>query len=152
MNEKQQDGFSLIEVLIAVVILATGMVVVLEGMHTAIGALDSAVDKTRASVLARARFDVVQQASLISDDLSDLSSDGEFDEPYSQYRWEMYVDEVRTSFGSGSVAEEEAGKLYEVDVTVWRVGSERKYSAATLVYLPPPKGDGDTIKGGTMSL
>ncbi len=150
MKKQQQSGFSLIEVLIAVVILATGMVVVLEGMHTAIGALDSAVDKTRAAVLARSRFDVVQQASLTADDLSDLSSSGEFKEPYSQYRWDMNVEKVRSSFGDGSVPEDESGKLYEVDVTVWRVGSERKYSAATLVYLPPAEGEEGawTVGGG----
>ncbi len=134
---KQQDGFSLIEVLIAVVILSTGMVVVLEGMHTAIGALDSAVDKTRASFLARAQFDVVRQAALTSDDISDLSSTGEFEDPYAHYRWEMNVEQVRSTSDGGAVSEKESGKLYEVDVTVWRFGSKREYRAATLVYLPP---------------
>ncbi len=139
--KKQQGGFSLIEVLIAVVILATGMVVVLQGMHTAIGALDSAVDKTRAAVLARSRFDVVRQEASASDDLSDLSSSGEFDEPYSNYRWNMRVELVRNSFVREAVSEDDPGKLYEVDVTVWRFGSEREYRAATLVYVPPSEGE-----------
>lgn len=145
---KQQGGFSLIEVLIAVVILSTGMVVVLQGMHTAIGALDSAVDKTRAAVLVRARFDVVSQAALTSDDLSSLSSSGEFEDHYSQYRWDTRVEAVRNKFGDGAVSEDESGKLYEVDVTVWRVGSVRQYRATTLIYLSPDAGGEWTVGSG----
>lgn len=136
---KQQDGFTLIEVLIAVVILATGMVIVLEGMRTAIGAFDSAVDKTRASFLVQSRFDAIRQSALSSDDISDLTSDGEFEEPFAQYRWDVTVEQTTTAQGSESVSEDKSGKLYEVDVTVWRFGSERKYSASTLVYIPPEK-------------
>ena len=139
--KRSRGGFTLIEVLISVVILATSMVAVLQALHTAIGALDAAVDKTRAAVLVRSKFDVVQQAALASEDISALISSGEFDEPYSIYRWDMRVNPVRSSFGVGAVAEDESGRLYEVDVMVWRVGSGRENLASTLIYVPPAGGE-----------
>ncbi len=58
-------GFTLLEVLIAVVILATGLVLVLQGMHTVLYTWDGSVQRIRAMMgaqdaLAHARLAVLQ--------------------------------------------------------------------------------------------
>lgn len=149
---KKQSGFSLIEVLIAVVILSVGIVGILQGMYSAVGVLDAAVDKTRASMLVRSRFSVARQAALDMQDLSGLTSNGEFEKPYEQYRWRMQVEDVQLSGGAaGAEAGAVGGMLYKVEVLVWRIGSEREYSAATYVYIPLPQdplAEGDIIESG----
>ena len=144
---RQRNGFTLIEVLIAVVILATGLVVILQGMHTAVSVLDAAVDKTRAAMLVRTQFSLAQQAAANFQDLSDLDSNGEFEKPYDLYRWNMSVERVSrpvrdTAAGDG------AGDLFKVDVIVWRIGSEREYRAATYIYVGQPQA---AASGGSIS-
>jgi len=149
---KKQSGFSLIEVLIAVVILAVGIVGILQGMYSAVGVLDAAVDKTRASMLVRTRFSVARQAALDMQDLSALPSNGEFEKPYEQYRWRMQVEDVQLSGDTaGAEVGTVGGMLYKVEVLVWRIGSEREYNAATYVYIPlpqDPQADGGNIDAG----
>ncbi len=133
-------GFTLIEVLIAVVILATGIVVVLQGMHTALAALDGAVDKSRASMLVRSKVVEAQAAALDGEDLSSLGTSGRFPDPYDMYRWRL---DVSSGSPSGSaVNTPDAGELYDVGVAVWQDGSERLHEVSTLVFVPPDTDDG----------
>lgn len=135
---RQRNGFTLIEVLIAVVILATGLVVILQGMHTAVSVLDAAVDKTRAAMLVRTQFSLAQQAAINFEDLTELDSNGEFEKPYDLYRWSMTAKRVEQSLHD-TAGENDVGALYEVDVIVWRIGSEREYTASTYIYVPQPQ-------------
>ncbi len=132
-------GFTLIEVLIAVVILSTGIVVVLQGMHTALAALDGAVDKSRAAMLLRSKIVEAQASALYGDDPSSLATSGSFPEPYDVYRWRLNVSKGTYSEGTGS--ESGSGGLYEVGITVWQDGTDRYHEGATLVFVPPDSGD-----------
>ena len=138
-------GFTLIEVLISVVILATGVVVVLQGMHTALAALDAAVDKSRSAMLLRTKIVEAQSAAQEGNDPSSLASSGHFREPYAAYRWRLNVDQGAPSGSSGGGTD--SGELYEVGITVWQDGSERSYVASALVFVPSTSDD-DAQEGG----
>ncbi len=139
-------GFTLIEVLIAVVILATGVVVVLQGMHTALAALDGAVDKSRSAALLRSKIVEAQAAALDGMDPSSLRSGGNFPEPYEAYRWRLNTGQGGLLGGAKTLSD--AGELHEVGITVWRDGAERSYEASTLVYVPPAPDDAALDGGG----
>jgi len=140
-SKGHSGGFTLIEVLIAVVILATGVVVVLQGLQSSLSALDGAVDKTRAAMLLRSKLGEAQAAALDGDSPSALPERGTFQDPHDAYRWRLSVDtRTPSSAGAdGSSGGGAAGGLYEVNVMVWREGHERTYSSAALVYVRSPR-------------
>jgi len=57
-------GFTLLEVLITVVILSTGLVLVLQGLHGVLHAWQGGVQRTRTVMAARERLVQVQHAAL----------------------------------------------------------------------------------------
>lgn len=126
-------GFTLIEVLIAVVILATGVVVVLQGMHTALAALDGAVDRSRSAMLLRSKIVEAHAAAQGGMDPSSLESSGRFPAPFDAYRWRLNTGHGGLS--GGKTTQSEAGELHEVGITVWRDGTDRSHNASTLVYV-----------------
>lgn len=131
---KARGGFTLIEVLIAVVILATGMVAVLEGLHASLNVLSGAVDKTRCAMLLRDKIESVRTAVEQGDDPGMLGSGGAFETPYANYRWALETTPAALSFSGGG--DGSSGDLYELEATVWRAGRERTYSISTLIYQP----------------
>jgi prepilin-type N-terminal cleavage/methylation domain-containing protein len=134
------SGFTIIEVLIAVVVLATGIVVILQGLHTALNALDAAVDKTRAAALLDRKLGEVRVAALSSSEPTGDGSSGSFETPYRDYRWQLNSHTVPLQ--GGAAGGDDAGVLHEVDIVVWRHGRERRYSVSTLVYeCPSSQGD-----------
>jgi prepilin-type N-terminal cleavage/methylation domain-containing protein len=138
--KNSNSGFTLIEVLIAVVILSTGLVLVLQGMQTGVMAFDSAVSKSRAAVLIGGKLSELRQEALAGVDLSTLESRGDFEAPYELYHWSQSIERVSkdVSAGAGASGEgKDAGELYRIEVVVGRTGSEREYSLVTYVYTPP---------------
>ncbi|MBT3191883.1 MAG: prepilin-type N-terminal cleavage/methylation domain-containing protein [Verrucomicrobia bacterium] len=142
-----QAGFSLVEVLIAVVILSTGIVAVLQGLHASLSALDGAADKTRCEMLLRSRIVEAQAVALAGDDPSGVGSRGRFDEPFADYLWRLDVAAAAQPAGNAESVTS-VGNLHEVGASVWREGSERIYTASTLVYVPPPPDTG--LSGGAL--
>ena len=139
-----RSGFSLIEVLIAVVVLSTGIVVVLQGLHSSLSALDGAVDKTRAAMLLHAKLGEAQAAAFAGEDPSTLATSGSFQEPFDSYLWRLDVAAASLASGQSGGAGD-SGELYEVDATVWREGGRRTYASSTLVYRSAVSG---TSSGG----
>jgi prepilin-type N-terminal cleavage/methylation domain-containing protein len=127
-----ERGFTIIEVLIAVVVLATGVTVVLQGLHVSLSTLDAVVDKTRAAVLLDRKLGDIRRAAIASQDPSTLGTSGAFDAPYDSYRWE-----IDTAVMSLSGSNADAGTLHAVDASVWHEGRERRYFVSTLVYVYP---------------
>ena len=139
---EKRGGFTLIEVLVAVVILSTGLVVILQGMQTAVKALDVAVDKTRSSFLLHQQLNDLSAAAAAGQDLSELAGEGRFDKPYDRYYRRLKISKVRLTQknpGAGAVDADDSGVLYDVRLTVRRAGSERSYSVSTLLLEPPPE-------------
>ena len=118
-------AFTLIEVLIALVILSTGIVVVLQAFQTSATALGDARDTLRAT-------------RLIADKLSELDANGAAAaagtgvcaDPLSSFRWR-----VSTGPAGGGLPE---GQLNQVTVEVWRESSRVRQSLSTYRYQRTP--------------
>jgi len=120
----------LIEVLIAIVILSTGIVLVLRAFETSVVALGEARDSLWASLMIREKMDEVDAYRLANEQDPPSSASGSFSGRYEGFRWERDVARV-------SAAGETGGELDRVTVTVRRKGSSREYSATTYVRTPP---------------
>lgn len=128
---KARPGFTLIEVLVAAVVLAIG---ISAGVRT-LGAL------TRSSVAAEERTTAVRLAgerlSLLESDarVATAETSGSF-ESEPRFRWEQEV-----------VAASEAGLLEATVTILWQDGlAERRYSVST--YVPDPTQQPTTTDAG----
>jgi prepilin-type N-terminal cleavage/methylation domain-containing protein len=144
-----RGGFTLIEVLIAVVILSTGIVVVLQALHSSLSALDCAVEKTRSAMLLQAKMGEAQAAARSGADPSTLGTSGRFEDPFERYLWQLNSASAPLS-GMGSGGSEQSGGLFDVNATVWREGRQRTYSAATRVYVRPESDPSSGNAGGAL--
>lgn len=125
-------GFTLIEVLIAVVVLSIGIVLVLQGLHGALAAWDGGVERMRSAMLVQEKLEQWRLAARVEGGV--LSRErGRFEPPFADYRWQIESETVALSG-----AAPQSGVLHEVLCTVWREGRERTFAAATRVYLPEP--------------
>lgn len=125
-------GFTLIEVLIAVVVLSVGIVLVLQGMHGALAAWDGGVERMRSAMLVQEKLEQLRLAVQVAGEVPS-SGRGRFEPPFADYRWQVERETVALpGMAPGS------GVLHELLCTVWREGRERTFAAATRVYLPEP--------------
>jgi general secretion pathway protein I len=127
------NGFTLIEVLIALVILSTGLVLVLRAFQTSVVALGEARDSLWASLLiadkmTELREDVRTGGTLASDR-------GQFGGRYAVFHWESTVREA-LDLHEGGIVGAQSGKLFEVTIAVRRERAEREYAATTLMRAP----------------
>ncbi|HAS81190.1 MAG TPA: hypothetical protein DCS43_00560 [Verrucomicrobia bacterium] len=125
-------GFTLIEILITVVVLSTGIVLVLQGLHGLLNTWDGAVDRLRSVMLAQEKLEDIQLTAQFGETaLAD--GQGVFDPPFSNYRWRTEISLVKDLAGGGS----EAGTLHDVLCTVWRGEGGRDTAVATRIYVAP---------------
>lgn len=115
-------GFTLIEALVALVILSTGIVLVLQAFQTGASALGVARE---AACAAHLTHQVLQ--TLPASRGSPVSpAGGVFAAPYDDFEWQLAVD------GSGGgTGGEGGGQLERVTVTVWHAGSSARYATTT---------------------
>ncbi len=130
-----RSGFTLIEVLVAVVLLATGIVVILEGMQGAYRALEAARDGARTARLAGALAGATEAALLDRVSAGALPGAGAFPAPYDQIAWRRRIDRV----SAANVASEEssAGILHEVEVEAAAPEGRSTFRLTTYVWVPP---------------
>ena len=83
----RQAGFTLIEMLVSLVILSTGIVLVLSALETSAAALGQARVTARASFLMNQRMADLD-LELLQDDVAPADN-GVFEAPYDAYRWEL---------------------------------------------------------------
>ncbi len=114
-----QRGFLLLEILLAVLILAVGLTFVLRSFGSSLGALRTSADYTNALLLLEERlWDLEAKGSIVPGTFT-----GEFSEEDGDFRWEVTASEL-TEMG-----------LCETQVTVsWkRRGRPRAVSIVTYV-------------------
>ncbi len=110
-------GFTLIEVLVTVVILATGIVVVLQAFNVSLSALQASRDVLWGTMLAREKLTESRLQVLGSfGDMTGLER-GRFSDRYRDYSWEQRVVAVPLVH---SESEPSDGQLHEITVSVWR--------------------------------
>jgi len=127
-SSKGQKAFTLIEVLVSMVILATGIVLILRAFETSVIALGEARDALRATSLLEAKLAEIRADTATSGGRT-LSSRGSFDAPYSDYSWTV----ESQSTGITRADRRGTNALEEVSVAVRRNGSKATYTAATYV-------------------
>jgi prepilin-type N-terminal cleavage/methylation domain-containing protein len=128
---RPSGGFTLIEVLVSVVILAVGIVAVLEAFNVSLSLIGESRNVLRAHMLIMQKMAEIELSTIERPGRDPGSSWGTFDGANSDFSWESKVTEVFSApFGV-----ESAGKLDQVAVTVWREAGQRKYSAATYLRI-----------------
>ena len=121
-----RSAFTLIEVLVSMVILATGIVLILRSFETSVIALAEARDALRATSLLEEKLAEIRSQTAASRNLS-FTSRGSFDEPYQNYSWSVNS----RSSGIARVGRQGTNALEELTVTVRREGSSVEYGATT---------------------
>ncbi len=134
----KKSGFTLIETLVAIVILSVGIVGVLHAFDASIVAFGIARDRLHSTSLIKDKITDLEIQVWEQGNIQEISSDGWFSSPYTEFRWEVSIgDEITFSEMSG----EDIGHLYKTRVKVWRDGSDRSHAVSTYIRSRPEKED-----------
>jgi len=121
----KNDGFTLVELLVSVVILSVGIVSVLHAFQSALFALGASRDHLWGGLLIEEKIADMYVESLGDPDTVPVSSSGDFEDSYSDFRWETVVSQVDVQ----QDADGNTNGLARIDVSVWRSGVTRQYSS-----------------------
>ena len=114
------EGFSLFEVLVAVVVLGISLVTVLQLFSGALNAGGTAENYTRAIMHARSKMEEI----LLYDRLQEKEIGGEFDDGYT---WQANVQWLPPNSDRGGMTAQSDLHLFEVSVKVgWMMGNKTK--------------------------
>lgn len=115
-------GFSLIEVMCAILILGVALVGLTQGLTTALSSTKESELQTTAALLAAGRIETLRAEGYIIDG----EDEGEYGEGLALYRWKQSI--TTTSLDG----------LYEVDVVIENSKSGQTiYELRTLLFDPP---------------
>ena len=133
-------GFTLIEVLVALVLMAILLPVLMHGISLASRAASMSVRKTQAAALASSKLqELVATGQVQSGGMS-----GDFADEFPGYTWTSQVQEWNPPGVSQQDLSSQNQSLTELDVTVSWTGNKGKQSLtlSTLVYSNAPLGPG----------
>jgi len=125
------SGFTLIEVLVAVVILSTGIVLVLRAFDTALVALHDSRDTLRANLILRSRLADIRLAAAVGE--SELAALGGGFIADEDYRGRIRIETEHGDLGG----KRDPGLLHRVTVTVWHEATAFRHTVVTYVRTPP---------------
>ena len=91
MTQNKANGFTLIEVLLAMALLAIGLVAVFQSQSQSISMSTDSRFMTTASLLAQSKMVEVEAGST----LANHTEDGDFGSDYSQYTWHLEVGDTQ---------------------------------------------------------
>jgi prepilin-type N-terminal cleavage/methylation domain-containing protein len=126
LSRSRRVGFTLIEVLVTLAILSTGIVLILSALSASTTALDESRDAFRMQALTRELLD--QTATALAQVGGVLpQASGQYRPPNAAYKWTLDVAAVPGA-GAGSQA------LCRVSAVVWRDGTTRRCAVETYVF------------------
>ncbi len=128
-SSRRQGGFTLVELVVAFLILVIGVTAILELVSQSALNARYAKDKTTATVLAQQKLEEL----LAQQELTAGEMEGDFGDAYPQFRWKAQVSEV-----GGETSETRAGLLQIVVVVEWQDrGQTRSVQLETLQSSVP---------------
>lgn len=134
MVRRGEDGFSLLEVLVAFTILSLSLGVILQIFGTGLRGATVAKDYTRATQLAQSKLAVVT----LERPLTKKTKTGKFDE-HSQFRWQAKVVPYRDPTLEGRL-QKPTLRPFKVTVAVhWQQGTKKRKVELTTLRLAKPQ-------------
>jgi prepilin-type N-terminal cleavage/methylation domain-containing protein len=112
--KRHQGGFTLIEVMCALLIMGVALVALTRGLTTALGSTKDSEVQTTVVTLAAGQIETLRASAVLTDD----TTEGDFGESFPRYSWQQ------------TVAPGEVDGLHQVDVVV-----KDSKSGATLYKL-----------------
>lgn len=128
MRIRPETGFTLLEVLLAVVILGVSLITILLQFQTGLHTGSRSREQTRAVIYAKQKLEELK----VTQDLSESTEFGSFDDGY-QWKTDVLLYEYEDPDDTGSY-ENLKYETYQLRVTVtWTVGeNERRVAMTTL--------------------
>ena len=128
-TRSRRAGLTLIEVMLALVILGTGMVALVTAAGRCISVARQAKNyETARELLARIE---VEKPALLEENVEDIAGSGSFDAPHQGFRWTRTVEQE--GFEEDSLWRVETEVLWTEDK------SARREKVVTLIYWPEEK-------------
>lgn len=125
---KTYSGFTLLEVMVAMSIIAIALTALLTSQSQSISLAGEAKFNTTAALLARSKMEEIEIKS--GDDL--ISDTGDFGDDFPDYSWEMNVEDV--TFPD---VEEFTDYLKQIDLNIyWGEGKRYQYSLRLYHFAP----------------
>jgi len=84
---RYNGGFSLIEVMCAILIMGVALVALTRGMTTALGSSKDSEVQTTVVGLAAGQIETLRAGGVLTDD----TTEGDFGDSFPKYRWEQTV-------------------------------------------------------------
>ena len=119
-------GFTLLEVMVAIAILAIALTTLLGSQSQSMLAAEQADFSSRSALLAR-----VKLAEIIAEDDVPVVSSDDFGEQFPGYSWDVEVDDLDVS--DTELLAETAGQLRRIVVTVQRADDNRRFTLQRIV-------------------
>ncbi len=119
-------GFTLLEVMVAIAILAIALTTLLGSQSQSMLAAEQADFSARSALLAR-----MKMAEIIAEDDLTAVSSGDFGEQFPGYSWEVELDDL--DVGDLELLAVTAGQLRRIAVTVQRADDNRLFTLQRIV-------------------
>jgi general secretion pathway protein I len=105
LRDKSPTGFTILEVMIALVLLAFAILALLRVMPVALRASKRAEESTLATILAQQQLEKWRACDKSPEDGAvSLGSDGSFPSPYDKYEWSIFTTDIVTDVWVSSVS------------------------------------------------
>ncbi len=126
-EDKTVSGFTLLEIMVALVILSGGLVLVMRASHNVLDTLYRSSETIRAGQLLRERMDGIRGEALVNPETALRSGSGRFAPPFDEYEWSLTVNDLDEAQG---------GRFVEVTVVVRRIDGFDIRSATGFLFVP----------------
>jgi len=131
MLKKKESGFTLLEVMVALSIIAIALAAVLGLQSQSISLASEAKFGTTASLLAQKKM-----AEILAETPADVKSDsGDFGDDFPAYAWQSTVNDV-----TSNVPEDLQDRLKQIDLKIlWGDSKLYQYGLRAYCFVPGPE-------------